>query len=200
MLLASGDGLADGGTELVLVCLLEDGDLLTASSGFLGVALHDTGELGDLLLGSTIVLGNDTTKAVDLPAEGGLGKADVAPGIKLHAAGGSLESGVLLDLEGTLGAERSPNLGSLLSETALGMLAVAGKGLADLLEPGVEAVGHLVELAGGLDLTLVDETLELSIVLEVGTVTLVAELDHALGLGRDVVVHLGLGSTVLAND
>merc|ERR1712164_218319 len=173
-LLASGDGLADGGTELVLVCLLEDGDLLTTGSGLLGVALHDTGELGDLLLGSTIVLGNDTTKVVDLPAEGGLGKADVAPGIKLHAAGGSLESGVLLGLEGTLGAERSPHLGSLLSETALGMLAVAGKGLADLLE--------------------------LSIVLEVGTVTLVAELDHALHLGSDVVVHLGLGSTVLAND
>merc|ERR1712164_89208 len=199
-LLASGDGPADGGTELVLVCLLEDGDLLTTGSRFLGVALHDTGELGDLLLGSTIVLGNDTTKVVDLPAEGGLGKADVAPGIKLHAAGGSLESGVLLGLEGTLGAERSPHLGSLLSETALGMLAVAGKGLADLLELGVEAVGHLVELASGLGLTLVDETLELSIVLEVGTVTLVAELDHALHLGSDVVFHLGLGSTVLAND
>merc|ERR1719271_617602 len=198
-LLTGGDGLADGGTELVLVGLLEDGDLLAASGGLLGVAAHDTGELGNLLLGGAVVRGDLTAERVDLLAEGGLGVTDVPPGIELHAAGGGLESGVLLGLERTLGVESGPDLGGLLSEAVLGVLAVTGKGLADGVELGVEAVGHLVELASGLDLTLVDEALELSIVLEVGLVALVAKLDHAAGLGVDVVVHLGLGSTVLAN-
>merc|ERR1719409_2044298 len=198
-LLTGGDGLADGGTELVLVGLLEDGDLLAASGGLLGVAAHDTSELGNLLLGGAVVRGDLTAERVDLLAEGGLGVTDVPPGIELHAAGGGLESGVLLGLERTLGVESGPDLGGLLSEAVLGVLAVTGKGLADGVELGVEAVGHLVELASGLDLTLVDEALELSVVLEVGLVALVAKLDHAAGLGVDVVVHLGLGSTVLAN-
>merc|ERR1711970_45059 len=61
-LLTGGDSLTDGVVELVLVGLLKGGDLTTALSGLGGVRLHDTSELGNLLVSLSVVLLHDLTE------------------------------------------------------------------------------------------------------------------------------------------
>merc|ERR1711881_357938 len=81
-LLTLGDGLTDGVVELVLVGLLEGGDLTTALGRLGSVGLHEASELLDLLVSLSIVLLHDLTEVVDLLAEHSLGLADLVDGIK----------------------------------------------------------------------------------------------------------------------
>merc|ERR1712159_854436 len=87
-----------------------------------------------------------------------------------------------------------------MGEGTLGVLAVTLELTAHGSELRVEGGSDLVETTAGGGLVTVDEALELSVVLKVLLVTLVAETDHALHLSVHVRVNLGLGRTVRADD
>merc|ERR1712216_355251 len=199
-LLTLGDGLTDGVVELVLVGLLEGGNLTTALGGLSSVGLHDTGQVLDLLVSLSVVLLHDNTEVVDLLAELGLGLADLVDGIETHATGGGSHSGVLLGLHSLVLPESGPDTTSGLLELVLSVLAVLRELATDGGKSLIERHGHTVELAVGLSLTLLDELLELDVVLKVLLVTLVTELDHATHLSVHVGVHLSLGGAVGAHD
>merc|ERR1712057_141951 len=196
--------LLDGGTEralkLSLVGLLEGSDELAARAGASLVAADDTSELGDGLVGLLVVLGNNLAKLEHLAAELGLGAADLVHHVEAHAAGGSLHGSVLAKLGTLLASGSAVQTGGGTAEGALGVLAVTLELATHSGELRVESGSDLVETTGGGGLVLVDEALELSVVLKVGLVALVAELDHAGHLSVHVGVHLGLGGAVGAHN
>merc|ERR1712196_438393 len=176
-LLTGGDGLVDGGLELLDVGILDGVDLGTTLLGLEGIGVDNAGQLLDLLVGLGVVLGDDLGEVDDLFLELALGRLDVATGLTLGAEGSLTHRSVLLFLPGEVGRELlADGFGGLL-ELALGVAAVAGKLLADTREFGVEAGSHLVQLAVGLRVVFGDRLLELGISLEVLAVTLVAKLD-----------------------
>merc|ERR1712054_342556 len=164
------DSSAEGRLELSLVGLLEGSDELAARAGASLVAADDTSELGDGNVGLVVVLGNNLTEEEHLAAECGLGATHAVHHVEAHTASGSLHGSVPLELT----AHRS--------------------------ELGVEGGSDLVKTTAGGGLVTVDEALELSIVLKVLLVTLVAETDHALHLSVHIGVDLGLSGTVGADD
>merc|ERR1711959_173696 len=196
--------LLDGGTEgalkLSLVGLLEGSDELAARAGASLVAADDTSELGDGLVGLLVVLGNNLAKLEHLAAELGLGAADLVHHVEAHAAGGSLHGSVLAKLGTLLASGSAVQTGGGTAEGALGVLAVTLELATHSGELRVESGSDLVQATGGGGLVLVDEALELSVVLKVGLVALVAELDHAGHLSVHVGVHLGLGGAVGAHN
>merc|ERR1719454_2483589 len=104
--------------------------------------------------------------------------------------------GVLGGLLLLVGVELSEDGGGGFLELGLGVLAVGSELSVNSVELTVEVESHLVELTVGLLVILGDGLLELGIVLEVLTVALVTELDHASHLSVDVGVNLSLGSGV----
>merc|ERR1719506_3525393 len=71
------DGGAEGALKLGLVGLLEGCNELAAGTGASLVAAHNTGELGDSLVGLLVVLGNNLAELEHLAAELGLGLTDL---------------------------------------------------------------------------------------------------------------------------
>merc|ERR1711881_794016 len=194
--------LLDGGTEralkLSLVGLLEGSDELAARAGASLVAADDTSELGDGLVGLLVVLGNNLAKLEHLAAELGLGAADLVHHVEAHAAGGSLHGSVLAKLSTLLASESAVQTGGGTAEGALGVLAVTLELATHSGELRVESGSDLVQATGGGGLVLVDEALELSVVLKVGLVALVADLELLLG-GTDTTVSLLAGGGDIGN-
>merc|ERR1712225_66641 len=120
--------------------------------------------------------------------------------VEAHAAGGSLHGSVLAKLGTLLASESAVQTGGGTAEGALGVLAVTLELATHSGELRVESGSDLVQATGGGGLVLVDEALELSVVLKVGLVALVAELDHAGHLSVHVGVHLSLGGAVGAHN
>merc|ERR1711998_359619 len=199
-LLTTLDSGAEGRLELSLVGLLEGGDELTARAGTGLVGTDNTGQLGDGLVSLLVVLGNNLTELEHLAAESGLGAAGTVHHVEAHTTSGSLHGGVLLELSSLLASQSAVQTGSGLAEGALGVLAVALELTTDLGELGVEGGSDLVQATAGGGLVLVDETLELTVVLEVGLVALVTETDHAGHLSVHVGVNLSLGGAVGADN
>merc|ERR1711966_269741 len=194
------DGGAEGALKLGLVGLLEGCNELAAGTGASLVAAHNTGELGDSLVGLLVVLGNNLAELEHLAAELGLGLTDLVHHVKTHAAGGSLHSSVLAKLSSVLASESAVQTGGGPAEGALGVLAVTLELGTHSGELRVESGSDLVEATGGGGLVTVDEALELGVVLKVGLVALVAELHHAGHLSVHVGVHLSLGGAVGAHN
>merc|ERR1719453_1814229 len=194
------DGGAEGALKLGLVGLLEGCNELAAGTGASLVAAHNTGELGDSLVGLLVVLGNNLAELEHLAAELGLGLTDLVHHVKTHAAGGSLHGSVLAKLSTLLASESAVQTGGGTAEGALGVLAVTLELGTHSGELRVESGSDLVEATGGGGLVTVDEALELGVVLKVGLVALVAELHHAGHLSVHVGVHLSLGGAVGAHN
>merc|ERR1712054_402213 len=194
------DGSAEGRLELSLVGLLEGSDELAARAGASLVAADDTSELGDGLVSLLVVLGNNLTEEEHLAAECGLGATHAVHHVEAHTASGSLHGSVLLELGSLLASQSAVPTASGTAEGALGVLAVTLELTAHRSELGVEGGSDLVKTTAGGGLVTVDEALELSIVLKVLLVTLVAETDHALHLSVHIGADLGLSGTVGADD
>merc|ERR1711988_1945412 len=194
------DSSAEGRLELSLVGLLEGSDELAARAGASLVAADDTSELGDGNVGLLVVLGNNLTEEEHLAAECGLGATHAVHHVEAHTASGSLHGSVLLELGSLLASQSAVQTASGTAEGALGVLAVTLELTAHRSELGVEGGSNLVKTTAGGGLVAVDEALELSIVLKVLLVTLVAEADHALHLSVHIGVDLGLSGTVGADD
>merc|ERR1719247_1607930 len=186
-LLALLDGLVDGVLELLKVLVLKSAEGSTTLGRLDGVVLHDTGEVLDLLVGLLVVGLHDLTEAGDLVLELLLGLADCVHGIEAGTTGVGRKLGVLLGTHVGLLLESTPDLAGLLLELLLGVSAVLGELLADAGEGSVELKGHGVELVVGVLVVLGDGGSELSILLQVLLVALVAELHHAGHLS----VHVG---------
>merc|ERR1711998_794239 len=199
-LLTTLDSGAEGRLELSLVGLLEGGDELAARAGTGLVGTDNTGQLGDGLVSLLVVLGNNLTELEHLAAESSLGTTSAVHHVEAHTTSGSLHGGVLLELSSLLASEGAVQTGSGTAEGALGVLAVALELTTDLGELGVEGGSELVQATAGGGLVLVDETLELTVVLEVGLVTLVTETDHTGHLSVHIGINLSLGGTVGADN
>merc|ERR1711975_108213 len=91
-------------------------------------------------------------------------------------------------------------MGGFASEHAGSMGTVAAHNTADLGDLIVVVGSHGIHTSDGLGLVARNETLELTVTLEVGLVAVVTELDHTLGLGIHVGIDLGLLELVLLDD
>merc|ERR1711988_752126 len=194
------DGRAEGRLKLSLVGLLEGGDELAARAGAGLVGADNTSQLGDGLVSLLVVLGNNLAELEHLAAESGLGVTSAVHHVEAHTTGGSLHGSVLLELGSLLASQSAVQTRSGLAEGALGVLAVALELTTDLGELGVEGGSDLVQATAGGGLVLVDETLELTVVLEVGLVTLVTETNHTRHLSVHVGIDLSLGGAVGAHN
>merc|ERR1719181_1450692 len=166
-------------------------------AGLDGVGVHDTSQLLHLTVELAVVTDDGGVELGHAATEVTLGVAEGVLNVKAGTT--SLAGKLLVDSElGTLGlGDGGVQLGSLASEHAGSMAAVAAHGGANLVDLVVVMRGHGVHAGDILGLVAGDEALELLVPLEVSLVAVVTELDHTLGLGVHVGVHLSLGKTVL---
>merc|ERR1719305_303170 len=195
--LTLADSTGHSTEELGTVSLHRGGEHSTATAGLDGVGVHDTSQLLHLTVELAVVTDDGGVELGHAATEVTLGVAEGVLNVKAGTT--SLAGKLLVDSElGTLGLrDGGVQLGSLASEHAGSMAAVAAHGGANLVDLVVVMRGHGVHAGDILGLVAGDEALELLVPLEVSLVAVVTELDHTLGLGVHVGVHLSLGKTVL---
>merc|ERR1711966_371521 len=218
VLLSLGSGGADSVEELTAHLtagsLGGETEVLNLGGGLLGELGHlrgDThveGGLGllvhvlELLLGLhhadlTLVHGTlDGSLKLHLVGLHDSGELGAATGV-LHGVGTD-DTSELVHLTLELG-DGSVELASLLGEHVRGVRAVLLHGGTDLVELSGVVVSHGLEAGIGGSLVGLDEVLKLTVLLKVLLVTLVSDLDHAVGLGTHIGVHLGLLELVLVH-
>merc|ERR1712054_668361 len=198
--LTLADGTRDSVQELSTVGLHHGSEHGTATAGLHGVLVDDAREALDLAVELLVVADNGGVELGHAATELTLG---VAEGIGHVEASTTSLMGELL-VHGHLGTLLLGNsgvqLGSLAGEHARSMSTVPLHGAADLVDLVVVVGSHSVHAGDGLGLVASDETLELLVALKVGLVAVVTELDHTLGLGVHVGVHLGLLELVLLDN
>merc|ERR1711881_519466 len=211
---AGGLGLEGDGLEGRVGLLGELGHLSLEAElhGHLGLLVHGLADLEDSLGTTLTLLDGGTERALKLSLVGllegsdelaaragaSLVAADLVHHVEAHAAGGSLHGSVLAKLGTLLASGSAVQTGGGTAEGALGVLAVTLELATHSGELRVESGSDLVQATGGGGLVLVDEALELSVVLKVGLVALVAELELLLG-GTDTTVSLLAGGGDIGN-
>merc|ERR1711881_749445 len=193
------DGTLDGSLKLHLVSLHDGGELGTATRVLHGVGTDDTSELVHLTLELLVVADNVSVESGHALGEVGLRGAELISDVETSVTGLGSELAVDLHL-GLLGlGDGSVELASLLGEHVGGVRAVLLHGGTDLVELSGVVVSHGLEAGIGGSLVGLDEVLKLTVLLKVLLVTLVSDLDHAVGLGTHIGVHLGLLELVLVH-
>merc|ERR1712096_227515 len=192
-------GTLDGSLKLHLVGLHDGGELGAATGVLHGVGTDDTSELVHLTLELLVVADNVSVESGHALGEVGLGGAELISDVETSVTGLGSELAVDLHL-GLLGlGDGSVELASLLGEHVGGVRAVLLHGGTDLVELSGVVVSHGLEAGIGGSLVGLDEVLKLTVLLKVLLVTLVSDLDHAVGLGTHIGVHLGLLELVLVH-
>merc|ERR1719353_466880 len=192
-------GTLDGSLKLHLVGLHDGGELGAATGVLHGVGTDDTSELVHLPLELLVVADNVSVESGHALGEVGLGGAELVSDVETSVTGLGSELAVDLHL-GLLGlGDGSVELASLLGEHVGGVRAVLLHGGTDLVELSGVVVSHGLEAGIGGSLVGLDEVLQLTVLLKVLLVTLVSDLDHTVGLGTHIGVHLGLLELVLVH-
>merc|ERR1719197_1556587 len=192
-------GTLDGSLKLHLVGLHDGGELGAATGVLHGVGTDDTSELVHLTLELLVVADNVSVESGHALGEVGPGGAELISDVETSVTGLGSELAVDLHL-GLLGlGNSSVQLASLLGEHVGSMGAVLLHGGTDLVELSGVVVSHGLEAGIGGSLVGLDEVLKLTVLLKVLLVTLVSDLDHAVGLGTHIGVHLGLLELVLVH-
>merc|ERR1719353_617904 len=192
-------GTLDGSLKLHLVGLHDGGELGAATGVLHGVGTDDTSELVHLTLELLVVADNVSVESGHALGEVGLRGAELISDVETSVTGLGSELAVDLHL-GLLGlGDGSVELASLLGEHVGSMRAVLLHGGAHLVELSGVMVSHGLEAGIGGSLVGLDEVLKLTVLLKVLLVTLVSDLDHAVGLGTHIGVHLGLLELVLVH-
>merc|ERR1719352_1492983 len=175
-------GTGDGSLKLHLVGLHDSGELGAALGVAHSVGTDDTSELVHLTLELLVVLHDVTVESGHTLGEIVLGGTEFVLDVETSVTG--------------LGGELAVDLH--LSLLALGDGSVELTGLLGEHVGGV--VSHSLEASISRGLVGVDEVLKLGVLLKVLLVTLVTDLDHAVGLGTHVGVDLGLLELVLGDN
>merc|ERR1711959_354532 len=192
-------GTLDGSLKLHLVGLHDGGELGAATGVLHGVGTDDTSELVHLTLELLVVADNVSVESGHAIGEVGLRGAELISDVETSVTGLGSELAVDLHL-GLLGlGDGSVELASLLGEHVRGVRAVLLHGGTDLVELSGVVVSHGLEAGIGGSLVGLDEVLKLTVLLKVLLVTLVSDLDHTVGLGTHIGVHLGLLELVLVH-
>merc|ERR1719353_2410173 len=193
------DGTSDGSLKLHLVGLHDGGELGAATGVLHSVGTDDTSELVHLTLELLVVADNVSVESGHALGEVGLRGAELISDVETSVTGLGSELAVDLHL-GLLGlGDGSVELASLLGEHVGSMRAVLLHGGAHLVELSGVMVSHGLEAGIGGSLVGLDEVLKLTVLLKVLLVTLVSDLDHTVGLGTHIGVHLGLLELVLVH-
>merc|ERR1711881_611612 len=192
-------GTGDGSLKLHLVSLHDGGELGAALGVLHGVGTDDTSELVHLTLELLVVLHDVTVESGHALGEVVLGGTKLVSDVEAGVTGLGSELAVDLHLGLLALGDGGVELAGLLGEHVGGVRAVLLHGGANLIELGGVVVSHGLEAGISRGLVGVDEALKLGVLLKVLLVALVTDLDHTVGLGTHVGVHLGLLELVLVD-
>merc|ERR1719199_205673 len=193
-------GTGDGSLKLHLVGLHDSGELGAALGVAHSVGTDDTSELVHLTLELLVVLHDVTVESGHTLGEIVLGGTEFVLDVETSVTGLGGELAVDLHLSLLALGDGSVELTGLLGEHVGGVGTVLLHGGTDLVELGGVVVSHSLEASISRGLVGVDEVLKLGVLLKVLLVTLVTDLDHAVGLGTHVGVDLGLLELVLGDN
>merc|ERR1711981_238990 len=183
-------GTGDGSLKLHLVGLHDSGELGAALGVAHSVGTDDTSELVHLTLELLVVLHDVTVESGHTLGEIVLGGTKFVLDVETSVTGLGGELAVDLHLSLLALGDGSVELTGLLGEHVGGVGTVLLHGGTDLVELGGVVVSHSLEASISRGLVGVDEVLKLGVLLKVLLVTLVTDLDHAVGLG-DLLLHGG---------
>merc|ERR1719409_1438653 len=161
--------------------------------------MDDTSELVHLTLELLVVLHDVTVESGHALGEVVLGGTKLVSDVEAGVTGLGSELAVDLHLGLLALGDGGVELAGLLGEHVGSVRAVLLHGGANLIELGGVVVSHGLEAGISRGLVGVDEALKLGVLLKVLLVALVTDLDHTVGLGTHVGVHLGLLELVLVD-
>merc|ERR1712054_694521 len=198
--LTVADSTGNGIHELGAVGLHHGSEHGTTLAGLDSVLVDNASQALHLAIELTVVADNGGVELGHALAELALGIAEGISDIETSTTRLVGELAVHAHLVLLLLGDGRVQLGGLAGEHAGSMSAVATHDTTDLGDLVVVVGSHGIHTSDGLGLVARNETLELTVTLEVGLVAVVTELDHTLGLGIHVGIDLGLLELVLLDD